>query len=202
MRVLFLSSDVTPTTLPEFIRSRGHEVSREHGPLSDLSGYDVIVSFGYRHLLRKAAISSANRPPLNLHISYLPYNRGAHPVFWALYEGTPVGVTIHEIDEGVDTGPICFQRQLDPSELGSTFKSAHTAVIRAIEKLFTDNAQALLTGTYTTVPQAHLPGTRHKIAELPSGFGWDDDYRATILRLKQQEERADISASAEFWAKA
>lgn len=194
MRVLFLTSEITPTTLPTFLASAGHEVTREHEPVTDLSGFDAVVSFGYRHLLRKPALASAKRPPLNLHISYLPYNRGAHPVFWALYDGTPVGVTIHEIDEGVDTGPICFQRELERLELGSTFRSAHAAVIEGIEALFRDNADALLSGNYTTTPQAHLVGTKHKMADLPEGFSWDDAYYATLRRLRDTKQANEIYA--------
>lgn len=192
MRVLFLTSEITPTTLPEFIASLGHQVAREHEPVTDLSGYDAVVSFGYRHLLRAPALATAKRPPLNLHISYLPHNRGAHPVFWGLFDETPIGVTIHEIDEGIDTGPICFQRQLQKIDLGSTFRSAHTAVIKAIEALFVDNAEALLRGSYTSTPQAHLAGTRHKMADLPTGFSWDDAHYATLKRLRRdQEHRAE-----------
>ncbi|NKD54762.1 hypothetical protein HEQ72_04215 [Haematospirillum sp. 15-248] len=39
--------------------------------------FDVVISFGYRHILKKLVIESANTPIINLHTSYLPWNRGA-----------------------------------------------------------------------------------------------------------------------------
>jgi methionyl-tRNA formyltransferase len=50
---------------------------------------------------------------LNLHISLLPLNRGAHPAAWAIREGTKHGVTIHKIDSGLDTGEIVYQEEID-----------------------------------------------------------------------------------------
>jgi hypothetical protein len=74
--------------------------------------YDLIISFGYRHIISKEIIKSVNCPIINLHISYLPYNRGAHPNFWSFYDKTPSGVTIHLVNEGIDTGPIIYQRHI------------------------------------------------------------------------------------------
>ena len=50
---------------------------------------------------------------INLHISYLPYNRGAHPNFWSFVENTPSGVSIHQVDSGIDTGKIVIQKQIN-----------------------------------------------------------------------------------------
>lgn len=182
MRVLFLSSPSVQTVLPGFIAERGHEVTREHEPVADLSGYDLVVSFGYRHLLRKPALQSASRTPINLHISYLPYNRGAHPLFWASYEGTPVGVTIHEIDEGVDTGPILYQ-QLVPMADGETFASGYVKIMSAIHGLLMDNWQEVEAGTYRATPQVGA-GTKHRMSDLPNGFDWSEQIAPTVERLR------------------
>ena len=45
-------------------------------------------------------------------MSYLPYNRGAHPNFWSFVNNTVKGVTIHEIDQGIDTGKIILQKSI------------------------------------------------------------------------------------------
>jgi methionyl-tRNA formyltransferase len=50
---------------------------------------------------------------LNVHPSLLPANRGPDPLFWTLYNGDPqTGVTIHLMDEGLDTGPIIAQERI------------------------------------------------------------------------------------------
>ena len=80
--------------------------------LKKASKYDVIISFWLQ-------IHIANLPSqkikkiINLHIGYLPYNRGAHPNFWSFMDNTPTGVTIHEIDKNIDTGKIIYQKIVD-----------------------------------------------------------------------------------------
>src|SRR6202140_2019891 len=50
---------------------------------------------------------------LNVHPSLLPVNRGPDPLFWTFYEGhRETGVTIHRMDEGLDTGPIVAQEKI------------------------------------------------------------------------------------------
>jgi methionyl-tRNA formyltransferase len=54
-------------------------------------------------------------PPLgcfNIHPALLPRYRGPEPIFWNMRDGTPTGVTIHQIDAGLDTGPIAAQEAL------------------------------------------------------------------------------------------
>jgi methionyl-tRNA formyltransferase len=46
---------------------------------------------------------------LNIHPSLLPDYRGPSPLFWQLRDGAPTGVTIHYLDEGLDTGDIAAQ---------------------------------------------------------------------------------------------
>src|SRR6266536_191528 len=51
---------------------------------------------------------------LNVHPSLLPANRGPEPLFWTFREGNQrTGVTIHLMDEGMDTGPIVAQEALE-----------------------------------------------------------------------------------------
>ena len=60
-----------------------------------LSGVDCIVSFGYRHLLRSDSIAAVGGNAVNLHISMLPWNRGADPNLWSWLENTPRGASMH-----------------------------------------------------------------------------------------------------------
>jgi methionyl-tRNA formyltransferase len=61
-------------------------------------------------LLPRAWVELAPRGALNIHPSLLPAYRGPDPIFWQLREGeTRTGVTVHRVDQGVDTGPIVAQ---------------------------------------------------------------------------------------------
>ena len=51
----------------------------------------MLVSFGYRFILPGDLLARFPDRAVNLHIAYLPWNRGAHPNVWSAYEGTPAG---------------------------------------------------------------------------------------------------------------
>jgi folate-dependent phosphoribosylglycinamide formyltransferase PurN len=110
-KMLFLGYDRMQTSLIEKIEQSDWEVDHTAGPVFDFSDYDLVVSFGYRFIVKTGTLATARRPVINLHIAYLPWNRGAHPCSGQLNDGTPAGVTIHEMDPGVETGPICFKRR-------------------------------------------------------------------------------------------
>ena len=66
-------------------------------------------------LLKKKIIDAVKGRIINLHPGYAPEYRGRYGSFWPIYNGEPdlVGVTIHFIDEGIDTGTILAQQQID-----------------------------------------------------------------------------------------
>lgn len=170
--VLFLGYGPDETRLIAALEARGCKVWHTSEKTEDLSGHDLIVSFGYRHIIRPASIASAGAPIVNLHISLLPWNRGAHPNFWAHVDGTPHGVSIHLIDEGVDTGPVLFQREVAFSHTEDSFASTHRRLVAEIEALFIEHLDDLLLRPLQPIPQQG-PGSLHKLADLPIDFpGW------------------------------
>lgn len=63
-------------------------------------------------LLPQSIFSLPRLGCINVHCSLLPKYRGIHPIQWALVDGeTETGVTIHQIDNGIDTGSILSQRR-------------------------------------------------------------------------------------------
>ena len=76
-------------------------------------GATVIVCAGYMHLLTPAFLERFPGRILNVHPSLLPAFPGAHAVRDALAAGvTETGVTVHLVDEGLDTGPIVAQERV------------------------------------------------------------------------------------------
>ena len=68
---------------------------------------DVIVVVAYGVILRSPVLQSAKYGCLNVHASLLPKYRGAAPIQWAILEGEKeTGVTIMQMDEGLDTGDV------------------------------------------------------------------------------------------------
>ena len=78
---------------------------------------DLIVSIGFRQILSAAIIRAASQGCINLHGSLLPKYRGHAPLNWAIIKGEPeTGVTLHYINEGVDTGDIILQEAVSITE--------------------------------------------------------------------------------------
>ena len=71
---------------------------------------DVGVVVGYGHILRTALLHLPRRGMVNVHPSLLPALRGAAPIEWTILRGIEhSGVTIMQMDEGMDSGPILHQ---------------------------------------------------------------------------------------------
>ena len=182
--VLFLGYDKSKTILIDELSKKGCKVFHSKDSLDQLKLYDLIISFGYRHIIKKEFIEKTNIPIINLHISYLPWNRGAHPNFWSFYEGTPTGVSIHMIDSGIDTGAIIDQKIINFEINKQTFKDSYKILIEELENLFIKNIDKILNKDFKAIKQRHQ-GTFHLQNELPKSFrGWDEIIEKEIKRLK------------------
>lgn len=182
--ILFLGYDRSQTRLIEELEKAGCHVTHKAEKLDSLKGFDVVISFGYRHILSKVAILGAKVPVINLHISFLPWNKGAHPNFWSFWDNTPAGVTIHLIDEGIDTGHILFQKLLSFDLEKETFASTQQILIDEIEKLFIEKMHKILELDYEVFPQRGR-GSMHRKNDFPKDFsGWDAVIGVEIRRLE------------------
>jgi phosphoribosylglycinamide formyltransferase-1 len=75
---------------------------------------DLVVLAGYMELLSPEFVRRFDRRIVNVHPALLPSFPGLDPIGRALEHGVRVtGVTVHFVDEGVDTGPIILQRAID-----------------------------------------------------------------------------------------
>ena len=136
--------------------------------LNNLINVDLVIAYNYGHILKKNILKKLKRPAINLHISYLPFNRGAHPNFWSFIENTTKGVTIHEINSGVDTGPIIYQKKMkfDINKKNITFFNTHKVLNFEIKKLFFKRINEILDKKYVSKKQKK-GGTLHYKRDLP-----------------------------------
>lgn len=74
---------------------------------------DVVAVYGTR-IIRRETLRAATAPFINYHAGINPKYRGQHPGYWALVNGDleHAGVTIHLVDEGVDTGAVLYQARV------------------------------------------------------------------------------------------
>ncbi len=84
---------------------------------------DAIVVAAYGQILPAAILHLPRHGCINIHASLLPAYRGAAPINWAIIRGErETGVTIMQMDEGMDTGAILLQDRvaIDPSDTAGT----------------------------------------------------------------------------------
>jgi methionyl-tRNA formyltransferase len=137
MRVLFLGP--SPSPIIETLQECGCRVISQEGIVTKeyLEKYEIeyALSYRYRHIVKKPVLEYFDRRIINLHISFLPWNRGADPNLWSFLDDTPKGVTIHIMDEGIDTGDILIQKEVDYDE-NDTLQTSYQRLSSTIETLF------------------------------------------------------------------
>lgn len=181
MKVIILGFKKKQTKIVSFLKRKNIKIiefGQRNLDLKIIDKNDFVLSFGYRKIIKNEIIKKLRRPIINLHISYLPYNRGSHPNFWSFIEKTPSGVTIHELDRGIDTGKIIFQKKIK-FKLDShlTFYKSYKILINEIEKLFFRHYKSLINHTYKTKLQ-HAKGTIHQKKNLPKKLkSWNTNIR-------------------------
>lgn len=117
----------------------------------------VVVAYGQR--LPSPLLALPARAAVNLHASLLPKYRGAAPVAWALMRGeVETGVTVIQMDDGIDTGPILSQRpvRIEDEDTGVTL-AERLAGLGA--ELLRDTLRDVAEGRGRAVPQDEASAT-------------------------------------------
>lgn len=82
---------------------------------------DILINAG-GGIFKKSFISAPRIGILNAHMGFLPTFRGMNVLEWSLFHGHKIGVTLHFIDRGIDTGDILLFREI-PIERGDTINN-------------------------------------------------------------------------------
>lgn len=133
-------------------------------------------------IIREPLLRMPRRGFINTHPSLLPYNRGKHYNFWALVEEAPFGVTLHFVDDGVDTGAIVAQRRIKYSweDTGGTLY--HRALSEMVA-LFLEVYPQLREGPVEARLQDQAGGSFHRASELDEASRIDLDRSYTARQL-------------------
>mgnify|MGYP000316135769 CR=1 FL=1 len=120
---------------------------------------DLIAVVAYGKILPEYILNFPKYGCVNLHVSLLPKYRGSAPVQWAVLNGdAETGVSIMQMDEGLDTGDVlyCKKITIDPEETSGELFDRVTAV--GAEALC-ETIPQIAAGTLTAVPQQHENAT-------------------------------------------
>jgi methionyl-tRNA formyltransferase len=144
---------------------------------------DVGVVVAYGHILKRELLALPPRGMVNVHPSLLPALRGAAPIEWAIIRGLDMtGVTIMQLDTGMDSGPILHQipHAID-ADVTAGDLSEHLAEVGAqalIETLAVLEQGALRPVAQNANRASYAPKLTRELARID----WAKD-AATISRL-------------------
>jgi len=143
---------------------------------------DMLVSVGYDHLVPADILEIPPDGCVNIHPSYLPFNRGKSPNVWSIVEGTPAGVTIHYMDEEFDTGDMIAQRTVE-TDFSDSGKDLHRRLESAQFDLFTDVWPDIESGAVDVTSQSDEQGTYHTTQDFLDLCKLDPDETTTVREL-------------------
>jgi len=150
----------------------------------DFNPAEIGLSVHYPRLIKQPLLKRY-RKMYNLHPGYLPWGRGYYPVFWALWENTPAGATLHEITLELDKGAIVEQVQVEYSNCDTGY-TLFTRVREAEKLIFNTYVAQLLRGEeLPTHPQVGT-GTYHPKSEfvkLKTSTNWREMSSSQLLDL-------------------
>jgi len=134
-------------------------------------GADVMVVVAYGQILPASLLDAPRLGTLNVHASLLPRHRGPAPVEWSILSGdTETGVTIMQMDAGVDTGPILAQEpvpiaadEIAPRLEGRLAKVGGRLLVRTLADLVQGRVQPL---PQPAVGATHAPRLRSEDGKL------------------------------------
>ncbi|MDB5769773.1 MAG: methionyl-tRNA formyltransferase [Burkholderia sp.] len=173
-----------PVAQPVSLRLNGKypDVANEARQLLQNTPHDVMVVAAYGLILPRSVLDIPEYGCINIHASLLPRWRGAAPIHRAIEAGdAETGVTIMQMEEGLDTGPMLSMERL-PIAADETTGSLHDKLAELGGSMIVDALRKLQQGTLPATPQPET-GTIY------------------AAKISKEEAALDFSQSAETLAR-
>ncbi len=150
-----------------FTNPRGEEIRdycKEHGlptfedpdQLMAMDGPDYLISVQYHLILKKHHLDTARIIAVNLHMAPLPEYRGCNQFSFAIVNGDQeFGTTLHQMDPGIDSGGILFERRFPIPENCFVDELYQVTFDHSVE-MFETSLPLLVAGEYNIIPQETL----------------------------------------------
>lgn len=172
---------------------------REAAATAQLSKYpaDVFVVAAFGQILSEEILTMPRYGCLNIHASLLPAYRGAAPIQWAILEGEKEsGVTIMQMDKGIDTGDMYCKRVV-PIDEKETGDSLHDKLMAAGAELIVEALALLERGEL--VPQKQDERLASHTSKLTKAMGEMDWSRQALLLERQVRGLNSWPGAYTFW---
>jgi methionyl-tRNA formyltransferase len=125
--------------------------------------FNYVISSGYRKKIPLDTLSESTF--INIHYALFPKYRGMHSIVWAIINGeSSVGITVHLMDEGLDSGPIIWQKSIEILDKSSweLMLVCDGLVTSCIEGVFEDYIKGLILPTPQNELEAFYVGKRNR----------------------------------------
>lgn len=172
-------SKLVPPPVKVAAEAAGIEVLQPERPVGDLfaatlrhHGAELGVVAAYGHLLRPEILSIPSRGMINVHASLLPRWRGAAPIQAAILHGDrTTGVSIMQMEAGLDSGPVYLRRELpigaeDTAE-SLTLRLAELGAEAVLEVVDALEGGALVPERQDAESATHAPKVTRAAARVP-----------------------------------
>ncbi|MGH7453201.1 MAG: formyltransferase family protein [bacterium] len=144
---------------------------------------------------------------LNVHMGLLPKFRGVNVAEWSIFCGAPVGVTVHQVDTGVDTGAILYREEIDVSGC-TNIETMRAKVSAAQHRVLAKCTRLLVEKQLIPQPQKREDGKQYyamheklrKIVDkkLSQGYTWMNSCYVFGLLDNMVQAREELGGCA-FW---
>lgn len=205
-KVLLLGPEDRVLPIKRFLTSNDYELLTYNDKITAdfvrQNNVSYIVSYGYAPIIKKDVIDVLPREIINIHGAYLPEGRGIYPNVWALLQSFPIGVTLHYIDEGIDTGEVIARKEVLVKD-DDTLKTLHSRLLSEVEELFYKNWSKIVSREIEPTSQKTLSIENHyrnrkESIKLMSIFPKMWDTPVSEVKLLSEEF---LQSEPRFWEK-
>ncbi|MBI5877577.1 MAG: methionyl-tRNA formyltransferase [Chloroflexi bacterium] len=146
---------------------------------------DLIVVAAYGLILPQSVLDIPPLHCINIHASLLPKYRGASPITHAILNGErETGITLMQMEAGLDTGPIIAQRTV-PIDTADTTGALEARLSVTGAELLAQTLPAWIARTITPVPQDHAAATLTRLINKADGLiDWSAPAAQIALKVR------------------
>jgi methionyl-tRNA formyltransferase len=178
--------ELTPTAVSTWALANDIELYRPNKAADfdeRLKSFDLVVTIGYGVLLPDSILAQPKYGFINLHFSMLPKLRGAAPAQRAIIDGfTETGITVFQLDAGMDTGPIYLQTKY-PIKPNTTSGELLTELALLGPSAIAQTISAIESGI-KPVPQDHaLATSASKLVKAEAQIDWSETAANIVNRI-------------------
>lgn len=161
---------------------QGERIHDQNEVFNQIEDVDYIITVFWPYILKKNILNLAKKGTINFHPALLPKNRGWYPHVFSFIDSSPAGVSIHQIDEGIDTGAVWAQKEVEIEETDTSYE-LYEKLQHEIVELFFTNWPKIKKNLITPKPTSLSDGNYNSIHRV-------DQYDE--LHLEQEYKLKDI----------